>query len=76
MSILLALAGLAIAVLFAAAGYRATNVVRFQEMRDRIPYNGRIQAFYDSVRQADVLSAASFPNRAVVAKSAPYKSHC
>jgi hypothetical protein len=76
MSILLAFAGLVIAVLFAAAGYRATNVVRFQEMRDRIPYHGRIQAFYDSVRQADVLSAASFLKRAVVAKSAPYKSHC
>lgn len=75
MSILLAFPGVLIAVLFAAAGYRATNEVRFQDMREKITYNGRIQAFYDSVRQANLSSASKFLARAVVAKSAPFKSH-
>lgn len=76
MSILLAFAGLVIAVLFAAAGYRATNVVRFKDMRDKITYNGRIQAFYDNVRQANLSSATRFLKRAVIAKSASATSHC
>ena len=75
MSILLAVAGFIIAVLFAAAGYRATNVARYQEMQEKIAYQGRVQALYDSVRRADMLSAASFLKRAVVAKSSPFKSH-
>lgn len=76
MSVLLAIGGLIIAFLFAAAGYRATNDVRFQEMRDRVTHHGRVQALYDSVRGTKMFPVTSFLKNAVVAKSGPRTSHC
>lgn len=70
MSVLLVVSGLAFGLLFAAAGFRTVNGMRYRRARNAITYQGRVQALYDNLRGSVALSAASFVKHAIVAKSA------
>ncbi|MEQ9038410.1 MAG: hypothetical protein RIE24_08665 [Silicimonas sp.] len=74
MSILLAIGGLCVAALFAAAGYRANNNSRLRVMRDKIVYKGRVQAIYDGLRKSGSTTVTLMVQQAVAAKSMPCKS--
>lgn len=74
MSILFALCGAAVAVLFSTAGYRVSNQSRYREMKKTITYQGRVQALYEDIYRLNAMSVASFLKRAVIARSKPYQS--
>lgn len=71
MSILFAICGLVVAVLFGLAGYRVSNEARCRDMLKAFTYQGRIQAFYENVYRSNALSVTTFLKRAAIAHSRP-----
>ncbi len=74
MSILLAVCGAVVAILFGVAGYRVSNESRYREMTRRITYQERVQALYEGVYRANAMSIAFALKRAVIAQSKPAQS--
>ena len=70
MTVLICFAGFFVACLFAAAGYRAMNRVRYGELKRKFIYHGRVQALYDGASNSGLLSPLSILRRAAIAKSA------
>jgi hypothetical protein len=69
MTAIICFAGFSVAFLFAAAGYRAMNRVRYGELKRKFIYHGRVQALYDGAANSGLLSPLSILRRAAIANS-------